>query len=137
MHEYPVTLEIIRQAEAACLADGGLTVDEITIVAGESCGYLPESIELYFDIVARGSLCEHARLVFIRIPPKLRCAHCGGLFIRKPFSFQCPECGGEGEPTDIGREFYIKSVKTVKGDSFGNHTEPQRGVGGSAEPAAD
>ena len=117
MHEYPVTLEIIRQAEEACRASarfqagGSALVDEITIVAGESCGYLPESIEMYFDIIARGSLCERARLTFIRVPAKLKCADCGGLFIRKPFSFECPYCGGEGGPTEIGREFYIESVK--------------------------
>ena len=110
MHEYPVTLEIIRQAEEACRAENGASVEEISIVAGESCGYLPESIELYFDIIARGSLCEHARLIFNRIPPKLKCANCGGLFLRKPFSFECPDCGGEGAPTDIGREFYIESL---------------------------
>ena len=114
-----MTLEIIRQAEEACRATaefqagGGVSVGEITIVAGESCGYLPESIEMYFDIIARGSLCENARLTFIRVPSKLKCAKCGGLFIRKPFSFDCPDCGGEGELTDIGREFYIESVKTI------------------------
>ena len=106
-------MEIIRQAEEACRNENGAMVEEITIVAGESCGYLPESIEIYFDIIARDSLCEHARLIFVRVPPKLRCRDCGGLFIRKPFSFECPDCGGEGEPTEIGREFYIKSVKTV------------------------
>ena len=110
-----MTLEIIRQAEEACRAENGVSVGEITIVAGESCGYLPESIEIYFDIIAQGSLCEHTRLTFERVPPKLKCTGCGGLFIRKPFSFACPVCGGEGEPTDIGREFYIKSVKTVQG----------------------
>ena len=110
MHEYPVTKEIIRQAEEACRAENGVSVKEITIVAGQSCGYLPESIETYFDIIAQGSLCENARLKFIRIPPKLKCTNCGGLFIRKPFSFECPDCGGDGEPTDIGREFYIKDL---------------------------
>ena len=115
MHEYPIVMEIIRLAEQACLAENGLSVEEITLVAGESCGYLPESIELYFDIIAQGSLCEHARLSIIRVPPRLKCADCGGLFLRKPFAFNCPVCGGEGEPTEIGRELYIQSIKTIQG----------------------
>jgi len=114
MHEYPVTLEIIRQAEEACRAQNGISVEEITLVAGEICGYLPESIELYFDIIAKGSLCEHTRLSFIRIPSKLKCTECGEHFLRKPFTFSCPSCGGVGEPTDIGREFYIESVEIVQ-----------------------
>jgi hydrogenase nickel incorporation protein HypA/HybF len=43
----------------------------------------------------------------------LRCAKCGAHFIRKPFEFRCPDpdCGGDGEPTDIGREFFVKSIE--------------------------
>jgi hydrogenase nickel incorporation protein HypA/HybF len=118
MHEYPVTLEIIRLAEESCKAQNGLKVEEITLVAGESCGYLPESIELYFDIIAAGSLCEDAKLSIIRVPPRLKCADCGGLFLRKPFSFICPDCGGNGEPTDIGREFYIESFKIRRNENW-------------------
>ena len=114
MHEYSVALEIIRLAEEYCRAQKGISVKEIILAAGENCGYLPESIELYFDIIAQGSLCEQARLSVIRIPSKLKCTGCGGLFLRKPFSFSCPDCGGDAKPTDIGREFYIESVKIVE-----------------------
>ena len=26
-------------------------------------------------------------------------------------TFDCPKCGGQGEPTDIGKEFYIESIE--------------------------
>jgi hydrogenase nickel incorporation protein HypA/HybF len=116
MHEYAVTKEIIRIAEEACQREHAESVAEINLTMGEECGYLPECIELYFDLIASDSLCAKAKLNFSTIQPKLRCENCGELFVRRPFSFECPLCGGQGLPTDIGREFYVDSVKVTFGD---------------------
>ena len=89
-------------------ADRVLSVD---LCVGEQCGYLPESIELYFSFLAEGTCCEGAVLCFERLPALLRCQSCGQLFERKPFSFACPRCGGDGAPTEYGREFYVKSIE--------------------------
>ena len=107
MHEYGLTQRIIQTA--AQRADGA-KVKTITLVVGEASGVLGESIQLYFDILAKGTPCEGAGVEIEGVKPMLRCRACGRLFVRKPFSFECP-CGGEGEPTDIGREFYIKQIE--------------------------
>lgn len=66
---------------------------------------------MYFDIVAEGTRCEGAKLFIEGVEPRLRCTQCGELFVRRLYSFACPSCGGEGEPTAIGKEFYIKSME--------------------------
>jgi hydrogenase nickel incorporation protein HypA/HybF len=33
------------------------------------------------------------------------------MFHRQPGSFACPQCGSDGEPTDVGKEFYIDSIE--------------------------
>lgn len=86
-------------------------VKQINLVVGDYSGYVASSIELYFGIIAEESLCAHAKLNITRIKPKLKCNDCGKLFERKPFSFECPVCKGQGSPTDIGQEFYIKSIE--------------------------
>ena len=106
MHEYPVTLEIVRIAEKTAREKGGL-VKAIHLVVGEDSGFIGESIQMYFDVISEGTLCEGARLTIRDIKPKMRC---GALFERKRFSFTCPRCGGDGSPTEIGKEFYIESV---------------------------
>ncbi len=111
MHEYPITQRIIEVACKAAEESDAKEVKQINLVVGDYSGYVASSIELYFDIIAEGSLCEHARLNISRVKPKLKCNSCGRLFIRKPFSFQCPACGSEGSPTEIGKEFYIKSIE--------------------------
>ena len=109
MHEYPVTLEIVRIAEKTAREKGG-TVKAIHLVVGEDSGFIGESIQMYFDVISEGTLCESALLTIKDIRPKMKCDRCGRLFERKRFSFTCPYCGGDGSPTDIGKEFYIESV---------------------------
>ena len=109
MHEYPVTLEIVRIAENTAREKGG-TVKAIHLVVGEDSGFIGESIHMYFDVISEGTLCEGALLTIKDIKPLMKCDRCGHLFERKRFSFTCPFCGGDGSPTDIGKEFYIESV---------------------------
>jgi len=111
VHEYPVTVEIIGIAERFAREAGARSVKKINLVVGDYCGYIPECISLYFGIIAEGTLCEGAALSMERVKPLLRCETCGALFERRPFSFECMECGGQGAPTEIGREFYVKSIE--------------------------
>ena len=88
-------------------------IERIRLVVGERSGYIGESIQMYFDVISKGTLCEGAALEIEAIKPKLRCPSCGTLFERLPMRFDCPACGADGEPTDIGREFYIDSIEVI------------------------
>ena len=113
MHEYSLTQQIIQTIESHIGNSGVTRVTDINLVIGDNSGCAADSIALYFSIIAKNSLCAGARLNIERIIPKLQCKVCGKLFERRPFEFKCPEknCPGEGKPTDIGREFYIKSIE--------------------------
>jgi len=111
MHEYPITVRIIEIAEEYAKKNEADKVVAINLVVGDYSGYVSSSIELYFDIIAQDSLCKDAKLQIERIKPKLKCSSCGELFLREPYTFTCPHCKGEGAPTDIGQEFYIKSIE--------------------------
>lgn len=111
MHEYPITQRIIEIADEYARKNSATQVKAINLVIGDYSGYVASSIELYFDIIAEESLCRNAKLNIERIIPKLKCNSCGELFERKPFSFECPYCKGEGGPTEIGKEFYVRSIE--------------------------
>jgi hydrogenase nickel incorporation protein HypA/HybF len=113
MHEYPVTEHIIKLACAKAAENNTARVAAINLVMGENCGYLPDSIMLYFDIIAADTVCKNAKINIKSIKPKLRCNACGNLFLRQPFKFGCPnpDCNGTGEPTEIGREFFLESLE--------------------------
>ncbi len=110
MHEFPITERLVHMAEDHCRKEQGSRVRQINLVCGEYSGFVPESIHLYFDLIAEGSLCEGATLEIRRVKPKLKCTGCGQLFARQPGSFACPHCGEDGEPTEIGKEFYLESI---------------------------
>ncbi len=111
MHEYPITQQIIKIASKHCEESGGAKVSKINLVIGDYSGYVGSSVQMYFDIIAEGTICEGAEVSIRHIKPKLRCADCGALFEKQLLSFTCPECGGQGGPTDIGKEFYIESIE--------------------------
>ena len=117
MHEYPIALDIIETATRYATAEAGegesVRVKKIALVIGESSGIVGESIKLYFDLIAEGTTCADAVLEIESVKPMLKCKVCGKLFARKPFMFDC-ECGGEGEPTEIGREFYVKYIEVER-----------------------
>lgn len=113
MHEYPITKRIIEIAEQFAKENGADEVTQINLVVGDYSGYVASSIDLYFGIIAEDSICKDAKLNIERVVPKLKCNECGTLFVRKPFSFQCPDCEGEGSPTQIGQEFYIRSIEVA------------------------
>ena len=111
MHELPITEQIVRIAEEHCAKAGASRVTKIHLVIGDNSGIVGSSIQMYFDVITEGTCCEGAELDMAHIKPKLRCQRCGCLFERALLSFSCPECGGDGEPTDIGREFFIDTIE--------------------------
>jgi len=111
MHEYPVTEQIIKIASEKAKENKAIKVNRITLVVGEQSGFIGESIQMYFDIISRGSLCEGAILEIENVKAKWKCLTCDITYPRQPYSFACPKCGQDGVPTDIGKEFYIKSIE--------------------------
>ncbi len=113
MHEYPITLQIIKIAEKHAAEAGASHIKTIKLVVGDYSGFVGDSIKMYFDEISKGTACENAEIIFERVKPLVKCNLCGHTFERKLMSFDCPmeNCRGQGEPTEIGKEFYISSIE--------------------------
>lgn len=111
MHEYPITEQIIKIAEKHAADAGASRVKNIKLVVGDYSGFVGDSIQMYFDIISEGTKCEGALIEIQHVKPKVKCTSCGEIFERQLLSFDCPKCGGLGEPTEIGKEFYIESIE--------------------------
>jgi len=114
MHEFPITEQIIKIAEKHARDAGAARVTKVKMVVGDYSGFIGESIQMYFDVISKGTACEMASIEIERVRPKLKCEDCGQLFERVLFSFECPSCGGQGCPTEIGKEFYIENIEIEK-----------------------
>ena len=110
MHEFPITQQIVKIAEESALKNNAKKVLKISLVVGETSGIVEESVRMYFDIISKGTIAEGAELEVTRVEHQMFCTKCKKNFKREKYSFECPECGEVGEPTEIGKEFYIKDI---------------------------
>ena len=113
MHELSLASAIVDTVERH--ADGR-PVRVISLRVGALRQVVPESLELYVDLVGRGTVCEGARLEVEVLPARLAC--CGGEW--EPPGFRCPTCGGGGRVVS-GDEFRVESIQVVDVGS----TEPK------------
>ena len=60
MHELPITQHIIKIAEKHCRDNNGKRVVKVNLVIGDYSGYVGDSVQMYFDIIGEGTLCEGA-----------------------------------------------------------------------------
>ncbi|MDP4093510.1 MAG: hydrogenase maturation nickel metallochaperone HypA [Bacillota bacterium] len=111
MHEYAITENIIKTVTEEAKKAGADKITKITLVIGDLSSIVDESVQMYFDIISKGTIAQEARLEFKRVSAEYRCISCGTLFTRRGSKYDCPECGGEGRLTDKGREFYIESIE--------------------------
>lgn len=112
MHELAVTEEIIKIVTEL---SRGRRVREIVLVIGDLSSFVDESIQFYFDRLTESTPLEGAKLLFKRIPVKLRCYRCKEEF-NPTEDYICPHCGGIGGDIIEGREFYIESIEVEDED---------------------
>lgn len=111
MHEYSVTKGLLELVISEAKRAGAVKVKEIRLVIGDLSTIIDESVQMYFDILSEGTMVEGAKLVFKRIPAEFKCKACGNTYVKPKNGFDCPKCGGMGNPTGVGKEFYLESLE--------------------------
>lgn len=111
MHELGLTKQIVNIVNNAAQKHGAVKVIAVHLVVGENTSIIPESVQMYFDMIAKDTIAQGAKLYVRLIKVEMYCPLCGKNFQRPLFSFACPDCGTLGSPTDIGNEFYVESVE--------------------------
>ncbi|MFN8485793.1 MAG: hydrogenase maturation nickel metallochaperone HypA [Anaerolineae bacterium] len=112
MHELAVTQGILSVALDAADRAGARRIAAIDLVIGDLASIVDDSVQFYFDILARGSPAEGAALRFRRIPADGHCLACGAEFTVGPSLVDaCPVCGSAQLLITGGREFYVESIE--------------------------
>lgn len=111
MHELPVVLDIIQVMDREAAKNAFHEITQIHLVIGELSSIIGESVQMYFEAVAKGHPCENAKLTFEFVPATLKCQSCGHEFPHQR-AFECPLCGGDSMLVKgTGHEFYIRSFE--------------------------
>ncbi|MGD1993412.1 MAG: hydrogenase maturation nickel metallochaperone HypA, partial [Anaerolineae bacterium] len=92
---------------------GADRVVRIYLTIGALSGIVDDSVQFYFDFVARDTIAEGAELVFERVPAQFRCQACGAIYEPRSEDWSCPMCG-EMQPQVIGgRAFRVDSIEVA------------------------
>lgn len=108
MHELSLSSAIINTA--ARHADGR-RVSVVSLRVGRLRQVVPETLEFYFEFVARGTVCEGARLEQEVVEARLRCQPCEHEWGIDIPAFRCPTCGGGDVVVATGNEFLVESIE--------------------------
>jgi hydrogenase nickel incorporation protein HypA/HybF len=107
VHELSLASAII---DTATRHAAGRRVTAVHLRVGHLRQVVPVSLQFYFEHVARGTVCEGARLEQEVIAARLRCEACGhGWGIEVP-AFHCPACAGSAVQVAAGDELEVESI---------------------------
>ncbi|MBN1120126.1 MAG: hydrogenase maturation nickel metallochaperone HypA [Anaerolineae bacterium] len=119
MHEAAITEQLLeltlRHAEEA----GAIKVTRLNLVIGEFSSVVGESVEFYFEIMAKGGIAEGAELHFERVPGLLTCLACEKQFPMHDYDGQCPFCGEIRAQIADGDQFRLDSIEVEGPESDG------------------
>jgi hydrogenase nickel incorporation protein HypA/HybF len=88
----------------------GRRVTVVELRVGTLRQVIPDTLEFYFEFVARGTVCEGARLDQELIPARLQCNGCGREWEIEIPAFRCPQCGGSDVAIVSGNEFEVEAI---------------------------
>lgn len=111
MHEYPITLSIVKIAEEELEKSKAKKVLEIRLVVGELTGLVPECIQSYFDIISKETKVFGAKLKIEKRPVNIKCNDCGFESLMDLSRNNCTSCGSSNLKLIGGREYYIESME--------------------------
>jgi hydrogenase nickel incorporation protein HypA/HybF len=107
LHELSLSSAIVNTAVKHA---EGRPVTQVDMRIGALRQVVPDTLDFYFGFVARGTVCEGARLEQELIPARLRCAACAAEWQIDLPVFRCPTCGGGGVEVVAGDEFEVESI---------------------------
>jgi hydrogenase nickel incorporation protein HypA/HybF len=107
VHELSLASAIVNTVEKH--ADGR-HVTVVNLRVGKLRQVVPDVLDFYFEIVARGRVCEGARLEQEVVPAWLGCGACERQWQLDLPIFRCPACGGADVRVISGEEFEVESI---------------------------
>ena len=108
MHELSVATAILNTAVKHA---GDRPVKVVALRVGAMRQVVPESLLFYWEIVARDSVCEDARLELEHTAARLRCDRCLEEWEPEVLSFRCPGCAGDNVTIIGGEELSVEYLE--------------------------
>ena len=110
MHELSVTESLLKISLGHAEKANAKKVTDLHIVIGELASMVDDSIQFYWEVIAKDTIAEQAKLHFHRIPAQLQCNACSETYSPTQDELICPRCHGAGAKIIKGEEFFLESI---------------------------
>lgn len=110
MHELAVTQSILNIVLDYAGKANAAKVTRIYLVIGELSSIVDESVQFYWEIIAKNTPAEQAELIFRRISASLECLDCSTVYQLDGNAIYCPSCGSARIKILSGEEFYLEAI---------------------------
>ena len=107
MHELSLSSAIL---ETVLKHAEGRKVNTVELTVGALRQVVPESLDFYWGVVSRDTLCDGARLEQEFVQARLRCNACGVEWGLDAPDFRCAGCEGTDVEVLSGTEFFVESI---------------------------
>lgn len=107
MHEFAIASGVIEVATAHC---DGRRVTLVNLRIGALRQVVPGTLATAFEVAARGTPCEGARLDQELVPALLHCPMCSHQWTPQEPDFRCFACHGPAVVA-AGRELEVESIE--------------------------
>lgn len=95
-------------------------VRQVNLQIGAMAAIVPDSLTFCFELLARDTLAEGARLAIEEIPVVARCGDCSLDYPVENQVFLCPRCGMPSLELVSGRELSVVSIEGETGEGDGS-----------------
>lgn len=111
MHELSVTENILEIALRHAQAAQASRITDLYLVIGQLSTLVDDSIQFYWDFIARDTLAQGAKLHFKRIPAELQCLDCNQRYRPGPTDMACTACSSTRVRIAAGEEFFVEAIE--------------------------
>ena len=119
MHEAGVAQAIVRIAKESAQGAGAGKIFSVQVEIGDLRAVEDESLRFFFEIFAKGTALEGAKLEIEHIPIRAYCTKCRRNIEVERTIFACPLCGSFQISPLGGQELRVRSIE-VENEDKGN-----------------
>lgn len=112
-----ITKHILEDSIAIAKAQGAVRIREIHLALGAFCGLVPACIQMYMDVLAKGTMAEEVKIIAHSIPLRVECLDCHTVAQIDRHHIECPHCHSLRLKRLSGRECMIERLEVdIYGD---------------------
>jgi hydrogenase nickel incorporation protein HypA/HybF len=120
MHELSVAQALVEQVENIVREQHANSATLIRVRIGALSGVVAELLASAFSLAAAGSAAEHAEMVVVEAPIRVRCQTCGAETEAKANRLLCGACGDWHTQVISGDELILESVELQMKEAIEN-----------------